>query len=58
MKKFRLRKWFEYTLVILTFVSMLVMISECEDTLVFIISHLTATMIFVINSTILINYSK
>lgn len=58
MKKFRLRKWFEYTLVILTFVSMLVMISECEDTLVFIISHLVATMIFVINSTILINYSK
>jgi len=58
MKKFRLRKWVEYLLVVVAFLSLCVMGSECDDMMIFIVSHLIATLIFVVSSSILIKYSE
>ena len=58
MKKFRLRKWVEYLLVVVAFLSFCIMGSECDDMMIFVISHIIATIIFVTSSSILISYGR
>lgn len=58
MKKFRLRKWVEYLLVVVAFLSFCVMGSECDDTMIFIVSHLIATITFGISLTIISEYGR
>lgn len=57
MKRLKLRKWAEYSLIIINILAFIVMASECESTKVFIISHLIAAIIFVLNSHLLIKYT-
>ena len=57
MKRRKLRKWVEYSLIIINILAFIVMASDCESTKVFIISHLIALIIFVLNNHLLIKYT-
>lgn len=57
MKRRKLRKWAEYSLIIINILAFIVMASDCESTKVFIISHLITLIIFVLNSHLLIKYT-
>lgn len=54
MKKRRLKKWVRYTLGTIFVLSTLLGISECEDTKIFMISHIIAIIVAGISGAILI----
>jgi len=58
MKKYRLRKWVEYLLILIAFFSFCIMGSECDDMLIFDISHIIALTIFAISMGILNEYGR
>ena len=53
----RLKKWVKITLGIIAFIAFMIMASDCENTTIFIISHLIASGIFALNVTLLIKYN-
>lgn len=57
MKKRKLKKWVEYTLVTINAFMFIIMASECEDLKIFITSHVIALIIFAFNSYILGKYT-
>lgn len=57
MKTLKLRKWVEYTLIIINIFALIVMASDCDSMKVFLISHIIATIVFVVNSNLLIKYT-
>lgn len=58
MKKYKLRKWVEWLLGIIAFLSFIIMGSDCEDLNVFIISHFIATGIFILTTSVLSKYGS
>ena len=53
----KLKKWVKSILCLLVFVSLMIACSDCDDTLVFFISHVVAGIVFCLSATILIKYS-
>ena len=53
----RLRKWVKSVLYLLVIISCLVIASDCEDTLLFFVSHVVACIIFLLSATALIRYN-
>lgn len=58
MRKLVFKKWVTYLLVVINLLAVLIMASDCENISTFIIVHLVALIIFVINSMLLIKHSK
>ena len=58
MKKFKLRIWVEVVLGLIAFMSFCIMCSECDDMVVFIISHIIAVMMFAVSMGILNEYGR
>ena len=58
MKKLRLRKWAKAVLGIISVLAFMVMASECESTLWFIIGHLIACGVFTLSTMTLIRYGE
>ena len=56
MKKYKLRKWFKYLLLVVAYLSFTIMCSECEDTIMFIISHLASAVVFAVTVSLLQKY--
>ena len=52
----KLRKWVKYLLTAMCIVSIIVMASECTDTFTFVVSHLLAVVVFVMNANLLLKY--
>lgn len=52
----RLKKGVRNILAIICFIAIFIMASECENTIIFILSHILAISIFGICSTLLIKY--
>lgn len=52
----KLRKWVKYLLTAVCIISVVIMASECEDTFTFVISHILAFVVFVMNTNILLKY--
>lgn len=57
MKKLRLKKWVEYTLVSINTIMFFVMASDCESTMTFITSHVIALSVFSFNAYVLAKYT-
>lgn len=58
MRKLVFKKWVTYLLVVINLLAVLIMASDCKNISTFIIVHLVALIIFVINSMLLIKHSK
>lgn len=58
MEKLRLRKWVKVVLGIISVGAFMVMASECESTLWFIIGHLIACGVFTLSTMTLIKYGE
>lgn len=58
MKRIYLKSWVVYFLMGINFISLLFMAGECEDLKTFVISHLIAMIIFVLNSYVLVKYTN
>lgn len=58
MKKLVFRKWINTILLIVLFVSVLFMASDCEDTKLFIIVHIIATTTFITSAVLLTKYGR
>lgn len=54
----KLRKWVKVVLATIMLISFMVMASECESTLWFIIGHLIACGIFTLSAMTLIRYGE
>lgn len=54
----KLRKWVKVVLGIISVISFMVMVSECESTLWFIIGHLIACGVFTLSTMTLIKYGE
>ena len=57
MKKIRLKKWVEYTLVSINTIMFFIMASDCESTLIFMTSHIIALGVFILNTSLLARYT-
>lgn len=57
-KRFKLGKWVVYLLRTIAILSFLVMMSEYQDTKIFIISHLVAMILFIVSVIILEKNNK
>lgn len=53
----RLRKWVKSLLWLLVIISVLVLASDCDDTLLFFISHVISAIILMLSATVLIRYN-
>lgn len=53
----RLRKWVKSLLWLLVIISVLVLSSDCDDTLIFFITHVVSAFILMLSATVLIRYS-
>ena len=53
----RLRKWVKSVLYLLVIISCLVIASDCDDTLLFFVSHVIACTVFLLSATALIRYN-
>lgn len=58
MRKLVFKKWVTYLLVVINLLAVLIMASDFENISTFIIVHLVALIIFVINSMLLLKHSK
>ena len=58
MKKRNLKQWVVNTLIIINFIAIMFMSSECDDTALFISSKLIALLIFAFNNYLLFKYSN
>lgn len=58
MKKYKFRKWVEYVLGTIAFLSFMFMGSDCEDLNVFILVHIIATGTFILTTSLLIKYGQ
>lgn len=58
MKKRILKKWVEYLLVILTFISILILGAECNNIIIFIGSKFIALIIGLVSTSILYKYDR
>jgi len=58
MKKYKLRKWVEVVLILIGIVAFVVMASDCEDMMTFIISHFIASGIFILDCCLLEEYAR
>ena len=56
MKKYRFKKWVNYLLGIIAFLSLMVMGSDCDNLIVFIYTHLIAVGVFGLTTSLLIKY--
>lgn len=54
MEKRKLRKWVVWTLIVIDTIALFVSCSECENELLFIVSHLVAMAVFAVTSYILL----
>ena len=54
MKNRKLRKWVVWTLIAIDTIALFVACSECENELLFIVSHLVAMAVFAVTSYILL----
>lgn len=52
----KLRRWFSITIKILMIISLLVIMSDCEDLKTFIFTHLIATGIFILGTILTMKY--
>lgn len=53
----KLRKWVKSLLYLIVIISVLVLSSDCESTLIFFISHVLAGIILILTATVLIRYN-
>lgn len=58
MSKRYIKNWVQVLLVIINMLAILIMGSDCEDIKIFIVSHLFAGLVFVLNSLILLKYGR
>ena len=58
MKKRNLKQWVVNTLIIINFIAIIFMISDCNDMALFISSKLIALLIFAFNDYLLIKHSN
>lgn len=58
MKRNVLKNWVVMVLVIINMFAIMVMGSDSENIKIFLLSHLIATIIFILNSIIIIKYGK
>ena len=58
MKKLRLKRWVKVVLMVIAVISGLVMMSDCEETTFFIVSHLIALGIFTLSCCLLSKYER
>ena len=58
MNRLVFKKWVVWLLIIINTFAICIMGSECEDLTLFIIGHLIAGIVFVINSQLLLKYGK
>ena len=52
----KFRKWVEILLLIISFIAFIIMCSECDNTLVFIVSKIIALAVIVINACLIEKY--
>ena len=57
MKKIRLKKWVEYSLISINTFMFIIMASDCENLIVFVTSHLIALLVFCFNTYLLGKYT-
>lgn len=57
-KKIVLKKWLESVLIIINFIMFVIFASDMNDTNLFIISHVSALIVFMFNSFILYKYGR
>lgn len=58
MKRLVFKKWVVYILVSINMMLLMLLGSECESTLVFLISHIAFLGLFVFNSLLLYKYAN
>lgn len=58
MEKKVFKKWVVGVLAIINMIALMIMGSDCESLTTFLITHLIATSIFVLNSMIIVKYGK
>ena len=58
MKKRNLKQWVVNTLIIINFIAIIFMISDCNDMALFISSKLIALLIFAFNNYLLFKHSN
>lgn len=58
MKKRRFKKWVVWTLIAINTLSLFVMGSDCEDMILFVISHIIAVLTFSGSSYLLLKNSE
>ena len=58
MKRLRFKKWVEVSLIVINVLMILLMAAEVKDTLLFVVSHLGAAIVFVFNSYLLMKYTN
>ena len=58
MKKRYLKKWVEYSIIIIQFLLIMILSADSDNFNVFIISKIVALLIFYINHLILKNYTR
>lgn len=58
MKKIVLKDWVVVILAIINMFAIMVMGSDCESLKTFLISHLIAASVFILNSMIIVKYGK
>ena len=56
-KKLKLKKWVEYTLLVINFLMLMIMGSDYGNLAFFTISHLIALLVFMLNSYVLSKYT-
>ena len=54
----KLKNWVTYLLMGVNFIALIFMMSDSKDLGEFILVHLTSTIVFVVNSLIIIKYGK
>lgn len=57
MKKRKFKKWVEVSLIVINILMLLVIGSEVENTILFVITHLGAAVVFTINSCLLMKFT-
>ena len=58
MKKMKLRKWVQALLMIIGAVAIIVLASDCESTMIFIISHIIGAIVLLGIAKILFEYGR
>ena len=57
-KRRRLKKWVENVLIVFNILLLVVMASDCDDLMMFTITHLSALLLFIVNNLIIAKYGR